>query len=377
MWPDHLSPDDQAAILEELHRILASEPFRATRRCRQFLRFVVERALAGEANALKERTIAVEVFGKRHDADLERDSTVRVCARETRKRLTDYYASPATRGPFRIELPVGSYVPTFHRIFEKTENPAARTPGLPAILPRRRWPEWRFHAAVAVVALAAAALLVTSSRSLSAPLDRFWEPALRAPDGAEILVAPPLEGASSDPAPGAEGAQSPGRSARVSQAAAVAEILHFFRSRGGRAEIGDYRQIRGQEIPGKAVVVLGGSVFRATHAWLDNCPLRLHPDENPPRFSSPSGGSWTANTAQQGAGYAGIFRIPAEDSHPFLVLIAGLDARSSELAAGALVHPARAADILRFAPPGWETARLAVLVEIRDGAVRPVMARLW
>lgn len=374
MSSGQLSTDDKKAIREELHRVLSSPCFRNSAKCREFLRFVVERTLAGESDALKERTIAVELFGKSHDADLDRDSTVRVCARNTRKRLAEYYATGAG-GPFRIELPVGSYVPVFRRTQEEGGNEAALAAGTVGAPPRRRLDRKTILAGAALI-MSAVAIALLSLRTPTDLLARFWEPVLRAPGGVEVLIAAPL-GGSSNSSPGAGPASLTLRSPGVSQTAAVAEILHLLRSRGARAQIGDYRRIRDEEIPDKAVVIVGATAFRGPHSWMEGCPILLRLDDNPPRFASETGEQWMAAASPDNADYAAIYRIPAEKPRPFILLIAGLNARASEIAASHLVDPGRLESLLRAAPAGWEKARMVVLLEIRRRSVRPVSVLLW
>ncbi len=99
----------EAEIRAELERIPASPAFVISRRGRDFLRLVVERALSGQAESVKERTIAVNRFGRPADSDLDKDSTVRVCASHVRRRLAEY-SRPTTGDDshWRIELPAGS-----------------------------------------------------------------------------------------------------------------------------------------------------------------------------------------------------------------------------------------------------------------------------
>jgi hypothetical protein len=52
-----------------LDKILASRCFQQAGRASDFLRFVVERTLAGEGQRLKGYTIGVEVFGRPADFD--------------------------------------------------------------------------------------------------------------------------------------------------------------------------------------------------------------------------------------------------------------------------------------------------------------------
>lgn len=77
----------ESAVREEVDRLLASPEFRASRRCQDFLRFIVEQTLAGRTDLLKERTIGMEVFGKPTSYDPSDDATVRVKAGEIRRRL--------------------------------------------------------------------------------------------------------------------------------------------------------------------------------------------------------------------------------------------------------------------------------------------------
>ena len=96
--------------------MLISPEFRTSKRSQEFLRYVVEHALNGQADLLKERTIGIDVFGRSTDYDPGEDATVRVKAGEVRKRLGLYYSEQGALDLIRIELPLGTYVPEFHTI---------------------------------------------------------------------------------------------------------------------------------------------------------------------------------------------------------------------------------------------------------------------
>lgn len=104
---------DPVAVRAQLERILLSTPFRSSKRYPAFLRYVVEQELNGASSELKERTIAIEVFGKDPYYDPGADPVVRISAGEVRKRLAQYYQEVADPSQLRIELPVGSYRPEF------------------------------------------------------------------------------------------------------------------------------------------------------------------------------------------------------------------------------------------------------------------------
>ena len=74
---------------------------------------MVEQELNGASSELKERTIAIDVFGKDPYYDPAVDPVVRISAGEVRKRLAQYYQEFADPDQLRIELPVGSYRPEF------------------------------------------------------------------------------------------------------------------------------------------------------------------------------------------------------------------------------------------------------------------------
>ena len=104
-------PPDQ--IRAQLKRLIDSQFFRASKRCRLFLEHVVEHSLSDSPQALKERTLGVHVFGREPTYDTATDPVVRVTAGEVRRRLAQYYAEEAHHIHLRIDLPPGSYAPMY------------------------------------------------------------------------------------------------------------------------------------------------------------------------------------------------------------------------------------------------------------------------
>ena len=102
-------------IRAELDRILSSPDFRASKRRREFLRFVVEETLEGRAEIIKSYAIAVSVFGRNKDFDAQIDPIVSVEAGRLRRALEHYYLSGGRNNALRIEIPKGTYVPSFLR----------------------------------------------------------------------------------------------------------------------------------------------------------------------------------------------------------------------------------------------------------------------
>ncbi|MBT9501983.1 MAG: hypothetical protein IV092_12105 [Burkholderiaceae bacterium] len=110
-----------------LARIESSTAFRGSARHRALLRYLVVRTLQGDASALKETVIALEVFERPAASfDPRLDSIVRVEARRLRQRLSEFYAGDGRELPLRITLPVGSYVPVIASVEAREPESATR-----------------------------------------------------------------------------------------------------------------------------------------------------------------------------------------------------------------------------------------------------------
>jgi GAF domain-containing protein len=113
-------------IREQLGRIIRDAAFRHSLRLTRFLTFVVEETVAGQGNRLKAYTVAVEALGRKTDFDPQSDSIVRVEAGRLRGALARYYAGSGRNDPLVIDVPRGSYVPTFRwRDVQTATSPAA------------------------------------------------------------------------------------------------------------------------------------------------------------------------------------------------------------------------------------------------------------
>jgi TolB-like protein/Flp pilus assembly protein TadD len=111
--PELLKPGQVGLVRQHLKKVLASHAFVGSKRTQDFLRLIVEHALRGETDSLRERMIGVEMFGRPIDYDTGSDSVVRVKATEVRKRLAQFYLEANEPQEIRIELHSGSYIPRF------------------------------------------------------------------------------------------------------------------------------------------------------------------------------------------------------------------------------------------------------------------------
>src|SRR6266571_130746 len=126
--------DHAEVVRVNLEKAIASSPFATADRLRRFLRYIIEKSLAGEADVLKEYPIGVEVYGRKPDFDPRVDAIVRVEASRLRGKLREYYEAAGREDPIRIELPKGTYVPLFIQPAESAESLSKS-----AALERRRY----------------------------------------------------------------------------------------------------------------------------------------------------------------------------------------------------------------------------------------------
>ena len=112
--PGEFSPERLGLVRDHLQDVFASKAFAGSKRAQDFLQLIVEHALAGRLDSLRERMIGAEMFGRRIDYDTANDAVVRVKATEVRRKLAQYYQESTKPPLVRIELPSGSYVPKFH-----------------------------------------------------------------------------------------------------------------------------------------------------------------------------------------------------------------------------------------------------------------------
>src|SRR5437660_1616609 len=136
-----LNESQTQELRAELNSLLESPSFRTSKRCREFLEYIVEHTISGPSGTLKERSIGVELFQLPQDFDTGQRTIVRVTANEVRKKLAQHYlAENGTYHPVKIHLLPGSYSADFKW---ESPPPPVEVPA-PAIVPapeaaRKRW----------------------------------------------------------------------------------------------------------------------------------------------------------------------------------------------------------------------------------------------
>lgn len=188
-----LAEPGEADIRAQLDRILGSPEFNVPTRVRQFLSYVVEQTLSGQADRIKAYTVALEVFGRDANFDIQNDPVVRIEAGRLRRALERYYLLAGSQDPVLIEIPKGGYVPHFYWRVEHETLPRLR---LPLEAPRNarrdpilaRWLKrpWLAGSTAALVIAAAAAFIWLPN--LSSPAATWNDPAQ--PQGPSLVVRP-------------------------------------------------------------------------------------------------------------------------------------------------------------------------------------------
>jgi hypothetical protein len=216
----------KATILRELDAILNSPFFLTSKRCKQFLSYVVRHRLEGNHERLKERTIGVELFQRPVGYATGDDPVVRVQAGEVRRRLEQYYHAASGDLAVRIELHVGSYAAEFkwaqpppseqgatqtqielHQQDTPESTSAAReSPQVPAPagMETKHNPRIRTHrihslltwvlplaGLVLIAALVLLGLNLYHARTPKSVLEEFWSPALTSTEPVLICLAKP------------------------------------------------------------------------------------------------------------------------------------------------------------------------------------------
>lgn len=359
------------AVRSALKKILVSHEFRASRRCQDFLRFVVENTLAGRAEILKERTIGIEAFGRPASYDPSEDATVRVKAGEVRKRLGLYYAGEGRADEIRIDLAPGGYVPEFSW---GPPAPAALepapAPGAPALRAKRL--RWLALGGVAALVVTAAGWLIWKSTPNT--LDAFWSPSLAGTSPALICAAyVPVYAA-----PDTRREQTSNARDFVllnDQFVGGGDLVAASRLSGMLARMGrDYQvrigsEVSFQDLKSTPAILIGYSytkwkeISRDMRYVIDlsKRPVMITDNGAPTNWFLPG----LKQDRQTDEDYALVTRMVRSDNQAAMVELSGITQYGTEAAAELVTKPAQLADALRGAPAGWEKKNLQLVLHVQ------------
>lgn len=410
------SPDEVRAQLELL---LASAALGRSERCQQFLKYVCDLTLRGDAAQINQYLIASEVFKRGSDYSTDEDSLVRRQAHLLRKKLDAYYSGEGKLDPIRIELPMGHYVPTFSR--QVVETPLAEA--IPAPIPVNTVASRRLLFRLTLFAIAGGVCLLAlgwaagrrASVSQELPplpvaVREIWGTWLKNPTGPVICLSNPMTaavrhgplppqiaghlpvGPEQDKAlrelfnlaPGGVLSLYPSRvNTKVGEAMGLALLAVFFTKASVPVHFTQTRLISWADLRTHDFILMG---HNEENPWLDpllrKYPFRLGSGPEGRRnilIASPRKGevpAYQVSRVEEQNGptheYALISLIPGLDSRRRLLLLNGLNTQATQIATELMTDPDRLQQLhtrLKLAAPdhrGDWFFQVIVRTEVRD-----------
>ncbi|MGB0124540.1 MAG: hypothetical protein WA419_17445 [Silvibacterium sp.] len=382
------SEDEKSAIQEQLGRLLNNPYFSHSRRFPSFLRYVIEKTLAGQEDALKERTLGVEIFGRQADYDTSSDPIVRVTAAEIRKRIAQYYQDPGHENELRISLPAGSYVPQFHGpVSAKDESlahvaaggesaPADHGKNVEHAPTHRHF--WRAFAAsfLVLLVLGGGAVWVRQAEHRS-PFDFFWGPVLNSTDSVLFCIADQKQYSSI----ALRDATDQSRQIILPDsltAVVIDDLSPIVRVAGLLQSHGKKYGLRGESATNLMDLRTGPTIFVGAfdNAWTLRLtrPLRYHFANNPEMTqfriqdgNAPASDRWMVDRTQQMAtnnyrDYAIIARFTDSNTGKLAIVVAGVG-RGGTIAAGEfLTDPGNLAELMRVAKAAGNKRNMEIVL---------------
>jgi hypothetical protein len=355
---------DAAVVMEELDLILASPHFRNSKRYPALLRFVVERTLEGRAAEIKERSIAVDVFGREADYDPGVDPVVRVSAGEVRKRLAQYYQEPGHGQEVRIELPVGSYQPEFHAPSTQSAPASAAQPSVW----RRHW--WRGAIALAVMAALVLAIVLVRPRRTPTALEQFWRPAV-SPAGSTVMI---CFAASKSRFPGQLTPRTPaGRHVAWSDAETLARLAGVVQAQGATLQLIREDQATFEDFQQVPAILIGAFNDSWTLRLMEKMRFTFHKDGDMSWIAdreNPGARRWKTLVSQTTADGSPIlkedFAVVSRVSNPrtgrITITVAGLHGYGTLAAGKFLTDQVSLEKLARSAPRGWQDRNMQIVI---------------
>lgn len=349
----------QDAVLRHLYAVLDSPAFARSRRSQQFLRYVVLESLEGRSESISEWNIACEVFGRSVSFNSGEYSLVRVKAGEVRRRLAKYYESnPASE--FRIELPLGGYVPRIQpteRATEKIEPQRETTEGRKKPLSRRRF-VWMAGGAFGALGMATVASLLCRK---SEPLDLLWRPVFSTK--VPLLIFLPVL---SDRDTG-----EPSDRVGIGPAAVVQHAADFLNKHNHSYRLRFGTDLSFSELKEQPSLLLGGFSskwttawtygLRFSFAWNDEIGARAIIDSQTNKVWHPENAKPNGYADQD---YGILCRLFNAESGQIELIAGGITTFGTEGAGDALFNPNVIATMVKNAPTHWETKNFQAVVRV-------------
>ncbi len=367
-----------ADIRAALDRALHGQEFRSSKRCHDFLAYVVENVLQGKSDTLKERTIAIDVFGCGDDYDPGGNAIVRVRAGELRKRLERYYAHEGSEDPLRIVLSPGTYVPEFHARDQNLGPEIEKPQAPPANLWAKRFDPAAFRillAATCIIVAAIALVLVFPKLHGQTALERFWAPLMRSRAPIQICVASePVYSLKHDPLSSKLLPEfAPDQYVPVSDVNAATRVSALLTTMRHSSSLRIGNRFTFDGIRDQPTVLIGYTYTRWS-ALNNRLRYSIRADDEPVGILDyGKNTNWKLaalpDSSSPTEDYALVSRVFDSDTHAMLVEIAGITRFGTEAAAELATNAEFMEEALRRAHFGWgdKDVQIVLHVKVIDG----------
>jgi hypothetical protein len=383
-----LSP---SLVQEQLEEVLASPFFRASKRCSQMLRYIMEQFMLDPSVRLKERTIGLTVFGRSPDYDTSNDTIVRSTAGEIRKRLAQYYAEQ-TEAAVLITLPAGSYFPVISVGRQGKVSPVGLKPNplgyvAPSLTSRKSsilrmgW----FAVLALAVGLMGAVGVVRYLRTR--PTERFWNPMRTAGlppiiclgDTTQVLLNRGDIDAVVEESK--YGINSNDRMA-FGDVIALNSFVSFLVPLTGKPDVRHAATTSFADLQRQPAILIGGHTNQWTARAMKFLRFRFQQGKSPGILEvidskNPSNPLWRVDfntpVSQTSRDYAIIARFTDPETNQPTVITAGAGPNGTIAGAQCLTSSVCLQNIANLAPRGWEKRNIEVVMETEmiEGARGP------
>src|SRR5271163_315435 len=396
--PGHNEVISNAALVrEQLNRLLAHPLFTNSKRYPVLLAYTVEQALLGNANELKERTIGVEAFGRVPNYDVNLDPVVRTTVAEVRKRLIQYYYSPDHAGELIIELPVGSYAPSFREPLSRHRADADIHEGVETVEPspqERSEPDVPitdsqkvstrgplYHWLSIAVALLLAVLLgfgigrVRFQGQARGPsglsnMVRFWEPITATSSRITYCLAVPTDAVDLQSRTVREFPVGEGGSLNVYDVITLARSIAPLVPKNGEFRVLAASEASFAQLREGPSVMIGAFDNPWTMRITQDLPIGFEYDNHVrmvvDRKTLPKGVwtlKWQVPMKSLARDYAVVARIHDQVSGQPVIILAGILGEGTEAASEVVSNPAYLSAMLKDAPKNWDKLSLEAVIE--------------
>lgn len=413
-------------IRSELQRLLKSDWFKNSKRCKTLLSYTVEETLAGRGDQIKERLLGVNVFGRSPEYDTAEDPVVRNAAIEVRKRLAQCYLESGNDAEVRIELHAGTYVPEFHisnpspepppssptreEAQAAGEEPAAAVESQPE--PSRKKSFHWIALGIGLAVLIGAGLTYYLAAGATSNFDRFWSPMFALHEPVQIVVGQPSgtfhfigprypelralflerKGNPDGTAPirADDIRWDADRYIYIGDAFAMAKLSTLVQMKGSKFRLRPDTSTDYSELRGSPVIAIGafnnswarrlgdGTRFSLGKKVVDGVEYTRVVDLNEPnarKWMIPD--TWMIpHSPPPSEDYAVVTRVVDPSTERTVVLVAGIYDAGTRAASEFVTEPAYMNAALQSAPRGWERSNLQLVLRTKMIAGTPGPAKV-